>query len=104
MIVEWRIVDGGLYNKSPLLNFSSGGLAVTSDEPLKNGQALAFRLNLATGPEYVMGEVRHSRPLDQDRYLTGVTLDFLSENGRRVYESRVRGLKERRPSTGLCHF
>jgi PilZ domain len=104
MIVEWRVVDGGLYQKSKLINFSSGGVAVVSDRPLQNNQGLAFRFRLATGPEYIMGRVTHTSEISDGDFVTGVRLEFLNEERQGLFQRRVSELKERRRNRTLCHL
>lgn len=104
MEVEWRVVDGGLYKTSKLLNFSSGGLAVRSERALSPNQRVAFRIRLGSSTEYVMGQVSHSREVADGRYLTGVSLEFPDHNQKRLYHRRVMDLKEPRRSTEICRL
>lgn len=98
--VEWRVVDGGLYRKSKLLNFSNGGLAIVSPRPLQPEQKLAFRVRLPGGVSYLMGRVRHSVSEAQGESVVGVMLEFCDPREESKFANRVHELKTPRRSHG----
>lgn len=91
--VEWRVVDGGRYHKSKLVNFSNGGLAVCADSELEPDQKLAFRVKLPGGVAYVMGKVRHSFESESLGPVTGVSIDFFDAREKDRFARRVDELK-----------